>query len=152
LCEGEFSDGADFAINNLHDLHEDRLRQLDRQIIHKNADRWQKALPVGNKSRERGIASKPSWQHLPQGSRSNVFAADVAGQRDNAEAGDRRLFQGYHVVTQEPGRQGYDQFILRFARMTKAPNGRDPRAHHEQRSAFLKILGRLRRVLGIEVC
>jgi hypothetical protein len=89
---------ADFAVNNLHDLHEDRLWQLFREVIYEDADRRQKALPVGNESGERGIARKPSGQHPSQCARSNVFTAEVAGQRDNAEAGDRRLFQGDHAV------------------------------------------------------
>jgi hypothetical protein len=85
--------------------YQDRFRELCRQVIHEDADRWQKALSVGNESRYRGIASKPGGQHPPQYSRSNFFATDVAGQRDNAEAGDRRLLQGDHVVTQKPGRR-----------------------------------------------
>ncbi len=57
-------------------------------MIDEGADRWQRSLPVGNESRDRGIASEPGGQHPPQCSRSNFFAADVTGQRDNAEAGD----------------------------------------------------------------
>ena len=69
----------DFAINNLHDLHKDRTRQLGRQVIDKHAHRRQKALPIGNESGERGIASKPSGQHPSQCARLDVFAADIAG-------------------------------------------------------------------------
>jgi hypothetical protein len=72
------------------DLYQDRFRELCRPMIQEGADRWQKAQPVGNESGDCGIAGKPSGQHAPQRSRSNVFAADVAGQGDNAEAGERR--------------------------------------------------------------
>ena len=70
-------------------------------MIDEDADRWQKALPIGNESRDCKIVSKPAGQHPP--SRSNVFATDVAGQRHNAEAGDRRVLEGGHVVAQERG-------------------------------------------------
>jgi hypothetical protein len=83
-------------------LHQDHFRELCRQMIDEGADGWQKPLPVGNESRDRGTASKLGGQHPLQHSRSNFFAADVAWQRDNAEAGDRRVLQCDHVVTQQP--------------------------------------------------
>src|SRR5258706_14711764 len=61
------------------DLYQNGFRELCRQVIQEDADRWQQALPVGNESRDRGIASKPGRQHPPQGSRSNFVATDIAG-------------------------------------------------------------------------
>jgi hypothetical protein len=49
------------------DLYQNGFRELCRQVIQEDADRWQQALPVGNESRDRGIASKPGRQHPPQG-------------------------------------------------------------------------------------
>jgi len=53
-------------LNDLNDLHQDRFRELCRQVVDEDADRWQQALPVRNESRDRGIASKPGGQYLPQ--------------------------------------------------------------------------------------
>jgi hypothetical protein len=98
LCRASLAVAAQAA------LHDDRFRELCRQVIDEDADGWQKALPVGNESRDRGITSKPGGQYPPECSRSNIFATDLAGQRDNAEISDRRLLQAYHVITQERGR------------------------------------------------
>jgi hypothetical protein len=38
------------------------LRELCRHVIDEDADGWQKALPVGNESRDCGITSKPAGQ------------------------------------------------------------------------------------------
>src|SRR5260370_42676263 len=110
-----------------------------------------RALLVGNERRDRGIARKQGRKHPPQGSRSSLVATDIAGQRDNAETGDRRLLQADHVVTQEPGRQWHDH-LLRFARMTKPPNRSKARAHHEQRRVVAKILRCVRCFVCIEIC
>jgi plasmid stabilization system protein ParE len=144
---------ADYAVQEElcgPDLYQNGFRERCRQVIQEDADRWQQALPVGNESRDRGIASKPGRQHPPQGSRSNFVATDIAGQRDNAETGDRRLLQADHVVTQEPGRQWHDH-LLRFARMTKLPNGSNARAHHEQRRVAAKTLRCVRCFVCIEI-
>src|SRR5580704_192907 len=86
------------------DLHHDCLRELCRQVIQEGADRWQKALPVRNESRDRGVVGKPGGHYPPQCSRSNVFTTDVTGQCDHAEAGNRRMLEREHVVTQETRR------------------------------------------------
>jgi hypothetical protein len=40
-------------------IEQDRFRKLCRQVIDENADGWQQALPVRNKSRDRGIVGNP---------------------------------------------------------------------------------------------
>jgi hypothetical protein len=59
------------------------------------------------------------------------LATDVAGQRDDAEAGDRRLFQSDHVIAQQSGLQSHDRLSLPLAGRTKPPNRGNPYAHHE---------------------
>jgi hypothetical protein len=52
--------------SDLNDLHQDRFRELCRQVVDEDAHRWQQALPVRNESRDRGIACKPGGQYPPQ--------------------------------------------------------------------------------------
>ena len=75
-------------------------------MIDEDADRWQKTTPVGNECRDGGIVSKPGEQHPPQCSRSNVVATDVAGQRDNAEAGGRACFRAVMSSLKSRGVRG----------------------------------------------
>jgi hypothetical protein len=44
---------------------EDRLRQLFRKVVYEDADRWRKALALGDESCESGIARKPGGRQPP---------------------------------------------------------------------------------------